>query len=83
MFEVNEPILNSPFEPPSRYWYVSEGEAPVQRSGRRAAVVFPPRDQRDAWTVDNVLLRPSQEYPSGFELALVSLVRERLGDWER
>ena len=26
--EVNEPILNSPFEKPTRYWYIKEGEAP-------------------------------------------------------
>ena len=25
--EVSEPIQNSPFEKPTRYWYIQEGEA--------------------------------------------------------
>ena len=33
--EVNEPILNSPFEKPTRYWYIKEGEPPILADGRR------------------------------------------------
>jgi len=34
-FEVSEPILNSPFQEPQSYWYICEGEPPVQKDGRR------------------------------------------------
>ena len=80
-YEVSEPILNSPFEKPSRYWYIQEGEEPEQRSGRRPPVIFPPRDQKEPWIPDEKLLQPSKEYPSGYELALVSLIRERVEAW--
>ena len=76
--EVNEPILNSPFEKPTRYWYIKEGEAPILADGRRPSFVFPPRDQKEPWKTDEKLLRPSKEYPSGYELILVNLVRERV-----
>src|SRR4029077_3603891 len=83
------PILNSPFEEPKRYWYIREGEQPELRPGspdqpkRRAAVIFPPKDQREVWTLDGTILRASKDYPSGFELGLVNLIRERLGAWEQ
>ncbi|HKF47859.1 MAG TPA: hypothetical protein VKB38_10925 [Terracidiphilus sp.] len=82
-FEVAEPILNSPFEEPRRFWYIREGETPEQRDGRRPAIVFPPRDQMHAWTTDEHVLRPSRLYPAGYELALVNLIRERRDAWER
>src|SRR5579885_2528321 len=78
--EVSQPILNSPFEKPSRYWYIQEGEQPELRDGRRPPVVFPPRDQKEEWT-ETPLLRRSKEYPAGYEMALVSLIRERLESW--
>jgi type III restriction enzyme len=80
--EVNEPILNSPFEKPTRYWYIKEGEAPILADGRRPSFVFPPRDQKEPWKTDEKLLRPSKEYPSGYELILVNLVRQRVEDWK-
>src|SRR5205814_8113546 len=43
----------------------------------------PPREQREPWTTDERLLRPSTEYPSGYELALVSLIRERVEAWRQ
>jgi type III restriction enzyme len=82
-FEVAEPIQNSPFEKPQRYWYIQEGEQPELRKGRRAAVVFPPRDQKREWIVDPNILRPSDEYANGYELALVNLIRERVEEWQR
>ena len=80
--EVNEPILNSPFEKPTRYWYIKEGEAPILADGRRPSFVFPPRDQKEPWKTDEKLLQPSKEYPSGYELILVNLVRERVESWK-
>lgn len=79
-YEVSEPILNRPFEKPGEYWYIQEGEEPQRRGGRRPPVVFAPRDQKEEW-VETPLLRRSKEYPAGYELALVSLIRERLEAW--
>lgn len=85
--EVSEPIQNSPFEKPTRYWYIREGEQPELRPTspehpkRRVSVIFPPRDQKETWTIDGTILRTSEEYPYGFELGLVNLIRERLESW--
>jgi type III restriction enzyme len=82
-YEVPEPILNEPFKKPTQYWYIQEGEEAQRRAGRRAPVVFPPRDQKEPWTLDGKVLRASKEYPAGFELALVRLIRERLEAWQK
>ena len=82
--EVGEPIQNSPFEEPTRYWYIREGEQPQLVEGqRRPSIVFAPREQKKPWLVDERLLRPSKQYPTGFELALVNLIRERVADWQK
>jgi type III restriction enzyme len=60
-----------------------EGEDPQLRGGRRPSVVFPPKDQKQSWTTDDKILRPSKEYPSGYDLALANLVRERLESWQQ
>ncbi len=80
-YEVPEPIQNSPFEKPKKYWYIQEGEEPELRDGRRVSVVFPPRDQKEPWSLDEKILQPSKEYPSGYDLVLVNLVRERVEAW--
>ncbi|HEX3105327.1 MAG TPA: hypothetical protein VHQ22_12840 [Terriglobales bacterium] len=85
--EVAEPILNRPFEKPSRYWYIREGEHPELRGTeaspeRRPAIIFPPKDQRDTWTLDGTVLKRSEDFPYGFELGLVNLIRERLEGWQ-
>ena len=46
-------------------------------------MIFPPKDQREVWTLDGTILRPSEDYPSGFELGLVNIIRERLENWEQ
>ncbi len=79
--EVSEPILNAPFEEPSRHWYIREGEEPELRPGRRAAVAFPPREQPQPWDVSDGTLKPATEYAGGFELVLVNLLRERVKAW--
>lgn len=80
-FEVESPIQNSPFELPAKHWYIADDEEPELREGRRPSIVFPPRDQTRPWDISDGLLRPSSEYPSGFELTLVMLVRERVKAW--
>ncbi len=82
-YEVPEPILNTPFAEPTAYWYIREGETPEKRTGRRAAIVFPPRDQKQEWDISDGLLRKSEEYPNGYELTLVNLIRERLAGWRK
>jgi type III restriction enzyme len=39
-FEVPEAIICSPFDEPSHYWHLVEGEPPVERTGRRPAVYY-------------------------------------------
>ena len=63
-YEVKEPIINSPFEKPKQFWFIQEGEEPELLDGRRPAIVFPPRDQKEEWT-QTPLLRPSKAYPAG------------------
>lgn len=81
-FEVPEPILNSPFDEPRKYWYIREGETPEERSDRRPSVVFPPRDQREAWNEIPGIIRRSSLYPAGFELELVNDLRKKLKEWQ-
>lgn len=74
-FEVAEPILNSPFDEPAEHWQIEEGNAPRRVASRRRAGYFyrdpksPPPDAHD----------PARG--EWRELALVNLIRERLGQW--
>jgi type III restriction enzyme len=43
-YEVGEPIQNSPFEEPQRYWFIREGAEPELKTGRRPSVVYPSRE---------------------------------------
>jgi type III restriction enzyme len=73
-FEVEQPILNSPFAEPLEHWQIEEGKAPQRAQGRRQAGYF----YRD----------PSVEPEAGQasrgewqELELVTLIRQRLEMW--
>lgn len=82
-FEVETPILNSPFGEPREYWFLKPGHPPKRLSGRRPAMVFQPRDQRDPWDVTGeATLSPLKDYERGYELKLVNLIRRRLADWQ-
>ena len=37
-FEVEDPILNSPYEEPEEYWRIIEGKTPERVPGRRPAM---------------------------------------------
>ena len=39
-YEVEQPILNSPYKEPSEYWQIEAGRPPEIRSGRRQAGYF-------------------------------------------
>jgi type III restriction enzyme len=71
-FEVAEPILNSPYEEPDRYWRLQQGVAPDLRNGRRPAGYF----YRDPRADDQTSARGDW-----IELELVNLIRERVVQW--
>ena len=74
-FEVEQPILNSPFEEPAERWQIGEGQSPKRLPERRRAGYFyrdpkapqpePGEPARGAWQ----------------ELELVNLIRVRLAQW--
>jgi len=80
-YEVENPIINSPFKEPEEYWYLREDVPPEKRKGRRPPIVYPPSEQREPWDLSDGTLRPSVDFPGGYELSLVSLIRERLAVW--
>ena len=86
-YEVPQPILNSPFEEPTAHWYIREGEAAEQRTGRRPALVYPPRDERHdrhvEWSLADGTLQASKDYAPAYEMTLVNLVRERVKAWRQ
>ena len=74
-FEVSEPILNSPFEEPSLYWHLEEGQLPERRSGRRPAGYF----YRAPHTSNDEVNH--EAYGAWVELELVNLIRARVKEW--
>jgi type III restriction enzyme len=74
-FEVEEPILNGPFDEPTQYWLIEDGEAPQRVSGRRPAGYFY-RDPKAPQPQEGEPARGAWE-----ELELVSLIRDRLEQW--
>ena len=73
--EVQEPIINSPYEEPAEHWKIHEHEPADRISGRRKPtyVYLPPGVRTDG----------ENERDIGYEieLQLVSRVRERLAEW--
>src|SRR3972149_10906825 len=74
-YEVEEPILNSPYDEPAKHWQIEEGRTPEQKPGRRQAGYF----YRD----------PKAPISSGEHeargqwvgLTLVNQIREQMKDW--
>jgi len=85
-FEVEQPILNKPYEEPALHWRITEGEPAVKIDGRRPALVYPPRDESQrggvAWNLTDGTLVPSKHYEPGFEMTLVNSIRERVKKWK-
>ena len=74
-FEVEQPILNGPFEEPAEHWQINEGEEPIRAAGRRPAGYFYRDPKAPA---------PEPEAPARGtwqELELVNQIRERLAQW--
>jgi type III restriction enzyme len=80
-FEVESPIINSPFEEPKEYWYLREDQPPELRDGRRPPIVYPPSEQKEAWDISEGVLKPAEEFPGGYQLELVQTLRERVKSW--
>ncbi|HET8895378.1 MAG TPA: hypothetical protein VFM96_14905, partial [Gaiellaceae bacterium] len=74
-FEVEQPILNSPFEEPVEHWHIEEGKAPQRAKGRRRAGYFY-RDPKGLEPEPGQVSRGEWQ-----ELELVNLIRERLASW--
>jgi type III restriction enzyme len=73
-FEVDQPILSSPYEEPSEHWLIEEGKLPKRQPGRRAAGYF---------YRDPAVPMSGEEFTRGdwVELELVNLIRQRLPEW--
>jgi type III restriction enzyme len=73
-YEVEKPILNSPFEEPKEYWKLVEGEAPERVAGRRPAMYYyrPPTKDSDAGAGGAGV---------AIDLKLVNRIRARLAEW--
>ncbi len=74
-FEVDQPILNSPFEEPTEHWQIEDGTAPKRLPVRRRAGYFY-RDPKGPPAEADHPARGEWE-----ELELVNLIRERLAQW--
>jgi type III restriction enzyme len=73
-FEVETPILNTPFDEPAAYWLIEEGRLPERMRGRRPAGYY----YRSPKAPDDDEHAARGEWR---ELALVNLVRERMVEW--
>ena len=75
-FQVESPIVNSPFLAPQRHWQIEEGTPPVLAQGRRKPVYFyrSPRYEVSREGMD-------EDVGYQIELLLVSRIRARLAEW--
>jgi len=86
-FEVDTPIINSPFDEPTEYWRIRQGETPVRVPGRRPSVVFQPPEQRDEWDLSDGTLAKAPPLEEGayagrtYEMVLVNRIRGRVRAW--
>jgi len=77
IFEVAEPILNSPYLEPGEHWLIEEGKTPARMPGRRKAGYFY-RDPKAPQDGDEHAARGEWR-----ELVLVNLIRERMAEWRK
>lgn len=70
-FEVEQPILNTPFEEPQEHWWILEGEPAQRRRGRRPSLYFYREPSRSS----------DERGGLAIELKLVNQVRERVKSW--
>lgn len=86
-FEVETPVINSPFREPTEYWHIRQGETPVRTPGRRRAFVFQPPEQREEWDLADGTLAKVPAGQEGayagrtYDMVLVNRIRERVKSW--
>ncbi len=75
-FQVESPIVNSPFLAPRRHWQIEEGTPPQVTNARRKPVYFyrPPNYEVSKEGMD-------EDVGYQIELLLVSRIRTRLAEW--
>jgi type III restriction enzyme len=73
-YEVDQPILNSPYEEPAEHWLIQEGEPPRRLPGRRKAMYFyrPPAGSA---------VPEEDGHSVAVELTLVNRIRDRIAEW--
>ena len=76
-FEVDQPILCTPFEEPPEHWEILEGEPPRRVLGRRSAFYY----YRPPGPVESGEIEGSAG--TKIELKLVNLIRERCAEWRQ
>jgi type III restriction enzyme len=74
---VDQPILNTPFEEPTRYWLYERGQ-PVVMSGRRPAGYYFKVRRRD--DEGQLTLFTDEQF---VELEIVNIIRQRVKDWRK
>ncbi|MBR8839750.1 MAG: DEAD/DEAH box helicase family protein [Stigonema ocellatum SAG 48.90 = DSM 106950] len=80
-YEVDTPILNSPYNQPNHYWFLREGEEPCLRDGRRPSIIYPPREGNFEWDLSDRVLKLSKDFDPGYEMELVNYIRQRVNEW--
>ena len=80
-FEVETPIINSPFVEPRRYWQITPGETPVLQDGRRGSTVFQPREQGTEWDLSDGTIAKIPQRDRAYEMVLVNRIRDRVKAW--
>jgi type III restriction enzyme len=76
-FEVETPILNSPYAEPVEYWQIEDGRPPARALGRRPAGYFY-RDPKAPPPAPDEPARGSWQ-----ELELANLIRTLIAEWRR
>ena len=76
-FEVETPILNSPYDEPVEYWQIEDGRPPARALGRRPAGYF----YRDPKAPPPSAGEPARG--SWQELELVNRIRKQVAEWRR
>jgi type III restriction enzyme len=85
-FEVESPILNSPFVEPRWHWVIEKAKPPTKADGRRRASYFyrvPEHAGRGRKSKTQQEMAFEADKGQEFELGLVNDIRRRVGNWRR
>lgn len=74
-FQVDSPIVNSPYDVPQRFWKIHEDRPPELLDGRRKPIYWYRPSRSTMGSVER------EEVGIQIELKLVSMIRDRLAAW--